>query len=319
MSGAPMSYIRFRPHIVIVPFDGKQVILGVDCDPLSETMEHLAPRLRTRAGMPLAEFRAALGTDADDLLVAMKRALQVNPEPFAMAVPAKGLETYFDTAMPEPSDGIGTKHVVIVGCGGTGTEVARHLVASRLGRLTLVDFDKVEQSNLNRQYLFREHQLGTTKVEALRESLGQFSSTTEVDVRSARVESVETLTQLNIEAVDAVVNCADTPRHVDTIVAEYARDIGAVFATGGVGVYDGSWGPVLLPGGPRYRALRPQIDAEYTRPTPASFGPTNAFISAGLARDLIHVLVGDNAPSLNAIVNVDFETLEVTMIAYNTK
>ena len=54
----------------------------------------------------------------------------------------------------------------IAGCGGLGSNAAMLLVRAGIGRLVLVDFDKVEESNLNRQYFFRTD-IGNPKVSAL--------------------------------------------------------------------------------------------------------------------------------------------------------
>ena len=61
-------------------------------------------------------------------------------------------------------------HVAIIGCGGLGSNAAGMLVRCGVGELTLIDFDVVEESNLNRQLYFRD-QLGKPKTEALRETL----------------------------------------------------------------------------------------------------------------------------------------------------
>ena len=61
-------------------------------------------------------------------------------------------------------------HVAIIGCGGLGSNCAAMLLRSGVGALTLVDFDVVEPSNLNRQLFFQD-QLGRPKTEALAETL----------------------------------------------------------------------------------------------------------------------------------------------------
>ena len=60
--------------------------------------------------------------------------------------------------------------VVILGCGGLGSNAAAMLLRSGVKGLTLVDFDSVEESNLNRQLFFRD-QIGRPKTECLAETL----------------------------------------------------------------------------------------------------------------------------------------------------
>lgn len=60
--------------------------------------------------------------------------------------------------------------VGIAGAGGLGSNCAMHLVRAGVKHLTVVDFDVVNESNLNRQFFFRD-QLGQKKVDALKENL----------------------------------------------------------------------------------------------------------------------------------------------------
>lgn len=65
---------------------------------------------------------------------------------------------------------LATKTVAIIGCGGLGSNAAQMLVRAGVGRLVLVDFDTVSESNLNRQFYFAD-QIGRDKTEALAENL----------------------------------------------------------------------------------------------------------------------------------------------------
>ncbi|TKB12348.1 sulfur carrier protein ThiS adenylyltransferase ThiF [Desulforhopalus sp. IMCC35007] len=71
--------------------------------------------------------------------------------------------------------------VAIAGVGGIGSNVAVHLVRSGIKRLTIADYDRVEISNLNRQFYFRD-QVGKLKVEMLRENLLRIDSELDIEV-----------------------------------------------------------------------------------------------------------------------------------------
>lgn len=81
---------------------------------------------------------------------------------------------------------LGTKTVGIAGCGGLGSNCAMALARVGIGRLILVDFDEVAESNLNRQYYFTD-QVGKSKVEALRENISRVNPGTEVVVHRDRI------------------------------------------------------------------------------------------------------------------------------------
>ena len=68
---------------------------------------------------------------------------------------------------------IGAAHVVVVGLGGLGSPVALYLAASGVGKLTLIDPDRVELSNLQRQVLHSEKSLGQSKVRSAADRLHQ--------------------------------------------------------------------------------------------------------------------------------------------------
>ncbi|WP_241778473.1 MULTISPECIES: ThiF family adenylyltransferase [unclassified Streptomyces] len=76
----------------------------------------------------------------------------------------------------EPQVRLSRARVLLVGVGGTGGAAARDLVASGVGRLHCVEPDLVELSNLNRQTLFREQDIGTPKIDAALAALRALNS-----------------------------------------------------------------------------------------------------------------------------------------------
>ena len=76
--------------------------------------------------------------------------------------------------------------VGIAGAGGLGSNCAMHLVRAGVRRFVIADFDVVGESNLNRQFFFRD-QLGRKKVDALAENLRRIESDLELDLRDVRL------------------------------------------------------------------------------------------------------------------------------------
>src|SRR6185503_16650766 len=71
----------------------------------------------------------------------------------------------------EGQEKLRASHALIVGAGGLGCPAALYLAAAGIGRLTLVDSDKVDLTNLQRQILYRADSVGAVKVDAARGAL----------------------------------------------------------------------------------------------------------------------------------------------------
>lgn len=76
--------------------------------------------------------------------------------------------------------------VGIAGAGGLGSNCAMHLVRAGVKKLVIADFDVVGESNLNRQFFFRD-QLGRKKVDALGENLRRIEPNLSLDLRDVRL------------------------------------------------------------------------------------------------------------------------------------
>ncbi|HBV86389.1 HesA/MoeB/ThiF family protein [Desulfosporosinus sp.] len=86
------------------------------------------------------------------------------------------------TLSDEDQSRLATSCVAIVGCGGLGGYIAEELARIGIGRLVLIDGDRLEASNLNRQIMATELNIGQWKVEAARDRLRSVNSEVQVDV-----------------------------------------------------------------------------------------------------------------------------------------
>jgi adenylyltransferase/sulfurtransferase len=100
-----------------------------------------------------------------------------------------------------------SSHVVIAGVGGLGCASATYLTAAGVGHITIVDFDVVELSNLNRQVLYWEEDIGVKKVEVARKKLSRLNPGTEITPISAEIteENIDSI----IEKAHVVVDGLD--------------------------------------------------------------------------------------------------------------
>src|ERR1700686_135155 len=103
---------------------------------------------------------------------------------------------------------LGAAAVVVVGAGGLGCAVLQYLAAAGVGRLMIVDHDRVEESNLHRQPLYRMTDLGRPKVHAARVALLQANPEVRIDAPEERLTSANAA-RLVVMA-DVVIDAADS-------------------------------------------------------------------------------------------------------------
>lgn len=99
-------------------------------------------------------------------------------------------------------------HVVIAGAGGLGSNIAIGLARSGVGHLTLIDFDVVDFSNLNRQQ-YKLSQIGMPKVMALRENILEMNPFINITIHQVKVTN-ENVAELFADA-DVMVEAFDVP------------------------------------------------------------------------------------------------------------
>lgn len=98
-------------------------------------------------------------------------------------------------------------HALIIGMGGLGSPAAIYLAAAGVGRLTLVDFDKVDLTNLQRQIVHATADVGRPKVESAREHLLALNPEITVEIIAHKLEGDELLAA--VAAADVVVDASD--------------------------------------------------------------------------------------------------------------
>lgn len=151
MNHAREIEIRVNEQTMLVPADAQLHDVRQAVKPDADVL--------IRNGFPVKPEAALV---AGDEVILIRRGEMPKPEELeALLVARHG---------PEVHRKLKLGHVAIAGCGGLGSTVAVALARSGVGKLTLVDFDVVEPSNLNRQQFFVD-QIGLPKVEALTANL----------------------------------------------------------------------------------------------------------------------------------------------------
>lgn len=140
--------------------------------------------------------------------------------------------------------------VCVIGCGGGGNISVQHLVAAGVQNFILIDGDRVEKGNFNRQFCFDNEDLGQPKVAALKDYILARNPAAIVDTFCQRIESSADLSLLltsNNLQPDIILCCADTPPvAIQTFILEHCIKHQTICTFGGVGIHHGHFGPILV-------------------------------------------------------------------------
>jgi molybdopterin/thiamine biosynthesis adenylyltransferase/rhodanese-related sulfurtransferase len=166
---------------------------------------------------------------------------------------------------------LGKASVVLLGAGGLGAPAALYLAAAGVGRLTLVDDDRVERSNLHRQVIHADARVGMAKTESARMTLTALNPRIQVDLRNERLQAdnVERL----LAGHDLVIDGADNfPARYLLSAATRRLNMPMVYGaverfTGQVSVFD-----PRKPASPCYRCLFPEPPAAEDAPNCSEAG-----------------------------------------------
>ena len=161
--------------------------------------------------------------------------------------------------------------VVLLGAGGLGAPAALYFAAAGVGRLTLIDDDRVERSNLHRQVIHADARVGMSKTESARMTLAALNPRVQLDLRNERLQAdnVERL----LTGHDVVIDGADNfPARYLLAASTRRLNIPMVYGaverfTGQVSVFDPRRGD-----SPCYRCLFPEPPAAADAPNCSDAG-----------------------------------------------
>jgi bacteriocin biosynthesis cyclodehydratase domain-containing protein len=216
--------------------------------------------------------------------------------------------------------------VVVLGVGGLGSWSALSLACCGVGELTLVDGDAVELSNLNRQVLYTEDDIGRPKAAVAAAALERFNPGVSV-VPVVRTLGTPEAIGAAVRGSSLVVDAADRPAHdIERWVNAACFEHRVPYITMSHFPPFARVGPLYVPGETgcfncQERAYRRSYELydhivrqRRGSPSPAAtLGPACAFVGGQVALDVVHQLTGLFSPASKGCVRVfDTRTLELT-------
>ncbi|HEX4481188.1 MAG TPA: molybdopterin-synthase adenylyltransferase MoeB [Rudaea sp.] len=197
--------------------------------------------------------------------------------------------------------------ITLIGAGGLGSPASLYLAAAGVGTLTLVDDDRVDRSNLQRQIVHTDERVGESKAESARIALNALNPLVRIDVRAQRLRAanVESL----IEGSDVVIDGADNfpTRYLVNAATRRLRIplvYGAVHRfTGQASVFD-----ARRDDSPCYRCLFPEPPTAAEAPNCAEAGVLGVLpgtIGLLQATEAIKLILGIGAPLVGRLLCYD--------------
>lgn len=211
---------------------------------------------------------------------------------------------------------LAASRVLIVGLGGLGCPAAQYLVAAGVGHLVLCDGDVVEVSNLQRQILFSDVDIGQHKAIVAASRLSDQNPGVSLSAIPERADAA--LLAHHVPDVDLVLDCSDNfaTRHAVNRACLFARkplvSAAAVRFEGQVAVFD-----FREEGGPCYACLYPAGEAttEDTCSRNGVLGPLLGMLGSMQALEAVRLLAGGRSPLAGQVLLLDAKNWEWRRIA----
>jgi molybdopterin/thiamine biosynthesis adenylyltransferase len=184
-------------------------------------------------------------------------------------------------------------HALIIGAGGLGSPAALYLGSAGVGRITVVDHDRVEATNLQRQVAHTMGRIGHFKALSIAEAIAQINPDVQVTAVTQRAND-ELLNDL-VQHADVVLDCTDNfqTRHaINRACVQHAKPLvsgAALQLDGQVSVFD-----ARQPSAPCYACLFPEAEApeETNCATMGVFAPLVGIIGSMQAAEALKLLCG---------------------------
>ncbi len=207
-------------------------------------------------------------------------------------------------------------HVLMVGAGGLGSPVALYLGSSGVGRITVVDHDTVDLTNLQRQIAHAQARIGQPKVLSIQAAVAALNPAVMVVAVEQRADAA--LLDVLVPQADLVLDCCDnfSTRHaINAACVKHRKPLvsgAAVRFDGQVCVYDARQAQ-----SPCYACVfPPQVTVEEARcSTMGVFAPLVGVVGSLQAAEALKLISGAGQPLTGRLLMIDGRSMEFTELA----
>ena len=183
--------------------------------------------------------------------------------------------------------------VMVVGAGGLGCPVLQYLVAAGVGKVTIVEYDMVNEANLQRQILYGTDDIGKLKSIIAKNRLDHLNSLIETEIFNLRLDASNALRLL--KDFDIIVDATDNlgSRY---IINDACVILNKPMVHGAIYKFEGQVSVFNYDGGPTYRCYNPAVnEEEFMNPSPSEAGVTGVLpgiTGTFMANEVIKIITG---------------------------
>lgn len=322
----PERPIRLNPHVTVISTDNQEFIFGwtapdsltvqapaslFEFIPLLRDGSYTLPRLKEQAAW-LPEFENVIQRLWHHRYLRYTSEWELSEENlrysrqlgwFSMNANVRGSEL-------EALDRLRNASVTILGVGGLGTHVAWNLASCGIGELHLVDADKIELTNLNRQLFFTPADIGRYKVDVAAERLLEFNPQLRIRKTHKFVQNVEEISEA-IEGSTFVVRALDNPVNAITLINEACIRKGIPFSGGGFLAQGTVVGATVIPGQSACLECNPLEFPKFDRGAFGTLGPMVSATAGLLSNEVVlHLAKLGDVKTAGRLLYINVPSLE---------
>jgi molybdopterin/thiamine biosynthesis adenylyltransferase len=193
----------------------------------------------------------------------------------------------------EGQEKLKSSSVLVVGAGGLGCPVLQYLTAAGIGRIGIIEFDRVDETNLQRQVLYGSMDVGKLKSIIVRDRLEHLNSLVSLDIINLRLEANNVM-QI-VKNFDIIIDATDN-YETRYIISDACVILGKPMVHGSIYKYEGQISVFNFNGGPTYRCYNP-FDRSKTiaNPKPSDVGLMGVLpgiTGTYMANEVIKIITG---------------------------
>ena len=196
--------------------------------------------------------------------------------------------------------------VLVVGAGGLGCPVLQYLTVAGVGKITILEFDKVDETNLQRQVLYGTADVGKLKSIIAKSRLEHLNLFGSFEIINLRIDQSNALA--NIENFDVIVDATDNLK-TRYVLNDACVILNKPLVHGSIYKFEGTLSVFNYKGGPTYRCYNPEALSDKTiTPSPSQIGLMGVLpgiLGTFMANEVIKIITGTGEVLSGKILHIN--------------